>query len=125
MSYTLNHSDSEYIMREKIENAILEAKREKYTCILSFLNDLFKKNESSLTNFKNINVEQLLSNTKHNKSVYIKHKDVILEKFNVDFDETNISSKSFIFKLHKIIKQIEYSITKKKFGNMTLCSIKN
>jgi hypothetical protein len=127
MSYSLNlnYSDPPHIMREKIEMAIVEAKRDKYNFVLSFLNEALKKEYKSLLEFKNMNFNDISKNTEHLKNVYHDNKDIIKEKFGIEIQCNDVAIKTFTTLVSKLAKKIDYSVVKKTFGEKILCTIKN
>jgi hypothetical protein len=129
MSYSLNlninYSDPPHIMREKIEKALAETKRDKYNFILEFLNEIFNKECKSLLEFKNVNFNDITKNTEHLKNVYIDNKDTINEKFGIEIQCNDVTIKTFTSLISKLAKKIDYSVVKKTYGEKVLCTIKN
>ena len=54
MDFTLNMDDPVYMMRYQFNEMLLSIKREKYTIILDFLNDIFNKKYTTLKTYTNI-----------------------------------------------------------------------
>lgn len=113
MSLSINYSDPEYVIRNKMEQFLVQKSREKYKYILNFLNDLMKTEYSSLLKIKYVNISKIIKNPKHVITTYNKHEEKLDVYFNVAIDSSNVSSKLLIADIITMLNTINYKFTKK------------
>jgi hypothetical protein len=119
----------------KVEAYNIYMKQEKYQKILNFLNEWMKPynlNMSSLTEFKNISAERILSDNKHNKRILKKYSKKLIDELNLVIDCPNdetdtdeIGENEIIVFVRCILKSIDYSINSKLNGNELFYTIRN
>ena len=111
---------------DRIKEYEISLKRNKYNIILNFINQWvspYKLKFKSLLEFKNIEMNSVLLDTKHNKKILKRNCLKICEKLyinsNIDeeIDTDDIPENEIIIFLRKILETIEYSLIKRKIDN--------
>src|ERR1700733_4304973 len=99
-SFKKGESTVQFLRR--VELFEISIRQEKYDSVLLFINDLQKKEFTSLTEFKNLSEKKYLSDTRYNNDIIKKHKKNLsqsIESIEPIDDEPNI-----IVFLKKILK---------------------
>lgn len=96
----INENESIYLIKQKLDQAILNLKKTNYDTILNFMNDLLSVHNKSLLNFQNINFEKIQKS----------HIDNVVIKYNIIIPK----NKDIITTISKMLKSIGYFLYKKK-----------
>lgn len=105
-----------YMLRHNFEQQLLNAKAAPYTIILALMNDLYGTKHKNLSLFKNFAADKLKND--EIELVIVKHNPTIKEQFKYELDKSKSSPKYIITCLRKMLKSIEWKITKKQDSGM-------
>lgn len=123
--FAFNESDTVQTMRQNLDAFIVNMKKDKYNIILKFMNELFRKNNTSLCNFKNMSETQI--NLERFAKVLAKHKTTIVNKLKINIDENDeelfdTPTKVFIL-IKNMVKTVEYSLIRTEINKKLLYTI--
>ncbi|AYV78242.1 MAG: hypothetical protein Edafosvirus7_34 [Edafosvirus sp.] len=130
--YNDTETISEYVSR--VEEYMLQFKKQKYKIILDFVNKWLKpldKTLVSLTDFKNMPEEKLLKDKKYNRKILRENVEDLKKSLNVksfiddETDSDDIADQCIIKFTGKLLNVIDYSIISFKKEKITYYSIKN
>lgn len=126
--YNKLESVTKYLRKvESFKNNVL---KEKYDMVIRFLNEWTNLNIKSLTDFQNMNENDLLKNQKHIHGVVRKYSEIFEKTFKIDLsvddstDSDDIKDKYIIFILSKVLIDLDYNLSKTQFNNKTFYAIK-
>lgn len=124
MSHTLNidYQDSIDVMQEKALKYLREIRLERYNIILNFLNSMLPSKLPSLQH-RLINLEGVTKKQNVLKEAYIENAELFKLKFKVNFEVTDLTSKTFVSHIAKCLKTIGYKLTKTKIESKTLYKV--
>lgn len=121
-----NDNEPVYIYLKKIEEYNKFLKKEKYTIILDFINNLTKKKYRALCDFKNVTTSDLKSENDLKKYFKLKG-EKIGKKLNIifDFKKKELELNDIITFINKMVKSINFAFSTKTIDKKPYYTIYN
>lgn len=121
---TLNNTKSLTKYIREVNAHLLTLNQDKYNLLLDFINEWLKLDGrfkfSSLLEFKNMAESYLLADPIHNRKILRKYNQSIIDKLHInltDKSDSNLRSKYILFFLTRSLVRIDYSLTRRFYGN--------